>query len=448
MDFIGSLAQSGVVGAGGAGFPTYKKLDCKAEYLLLNGAECEPLLETDKFLMRTKAREIVRGAQRAGDWIGARSIRIVLKRKYVEEARRLQQAIEEERAPVQLCLTDSFYPAGDEQVMVYEVLQRTVPPTGIPIQVGAVVSNVCTMLWVSDALEGQPVTTRHVSVLGEVGNPCVMQAPIGTPLKACIKAAGGSRIAAYCAIVGGPMMGRYLTHREVDEAVVTKTTGGIILVKEDSVPVKKARLSVKQILNRARSVCVQCSFCTEQCPRNLIGHPLRPHHMMRRMAYGSPLEDMREALLCSECGVCENYSCPMGLSPRQVNIHIKFLLREKGIRYEPGSNSPRVPQMREYRKAPVDRLTRRLGYMAYVFHSGDVPVVVTPEIVRIPLKQHIGMPAKAVVGPGDKVAIGQVIGEMEKGALGVNIHASINGTVTVVNDSVQIVSDKAVSNHA
>ena len=134
--------NAGIVGCGGAGFPTHVKLNCQAEYMIINGAECEPLLNTDKYLMRHFAREIVSAADKCGNQVGAKHVVIAIKDYYEAENAALSEAITELGSRVEIFLLHNYYPAGDEQMIVYEVTGRVVPPGGIPIAVGAVVSNI------------------------------------------------------------------------------------------------------------------------------------------------------------------------------------------------------------------------------------------------------------------------------------------------------------------
>ena len=189
MGLIDQIRDAGVVGAGGAGFPTDRKLNCKAEIFIVNGIECEPLLRTDRHVMELHAPEIVRTVRAIRDQIGAKRAVIALKRHYEDAVKALSAAVKGTK--VELYLSDSFYPAGDEQNLVYCVTGRTVPTGGIPLDVGCVVSNVSTVLNIAAAMEGRPVTDKLVTVGGAVNHPVTVSAPIGAPLSALLEAAGG-----------------------------------------------------------------------------------------------------------------------------------------------------------------------------------------------------------------------------------------------------------------
>src|SRR5674536_42115 len=123
---------------------------------------------------------------------------------------------------------------------------------------------------------------------------------------------------------------------------------------------------MQHIINQTKSACIQCSYCTQMCPRYLLGHPLRPHKIMRAlsMSVDHTEEVFKEALICSECGICEMYACPMGISPRQVNIMIKNELRQKGVKFI--SKEEIIPsEDRDGRQVPVSRLVQRLDLGKY-----------------------------------------------------------------------------------
>ena len=177
MELLEQIVRAGVVGLGGAGFPTGKKLDCRVEWLIVNGAECEPLLRTDRYLMRHNAGRVVRAAGAVARMVGAKHCVIALKRAYTEEWKALEAAlVGGGTVPIELFPLDSFCPAGDEQVLVYEVTERVVPPAGIPLDVGAVVSNLATMNAISDAMDGIPLTKKYITVTGEVKRPTIVRA--------------------------------------------------------------------------------------------------------------------------------------------------------------------------------------------------------------------------------------------------------------------------------
>lgn len=445
MSITDKIAAAGVVGCGGAGFPTHAKLKGTIEHLIINGAECEPLLRTDRYIMLNKADELVAALCAIVKELSVPKCTIALKADYKDEIASLEKAIARAGAQIAIHKMDSFYPAGDEQTMVYEVTGRVVPPAGIPIMVGCVVDNIATILAVYDAMHDVPLTHKYLTVTGEVRHPVVLRVPVGTSFKRCIELAGGALNSGYFVVSGGPMMGKLLTMEEAANEVVTKTTSGILVMPEEGYHAQQERISVRHMLNRAKSACIQCSACTQLCPRHLLGHPLEPHRIMRKMAMaqeiGEDLNDpvIRNAALCCECGICEAYACPMGLQPRKINSLLKKKLGAAGIRYaRPEGAVYTASPEREARKVPSKRLAARVEVLPYYHYTIRELVEDQPDHVSIPLRMHIGAPSVPVVSAGDRVKVGQLIAKCPDGALGSAIHASISGRVVSVGNTVEI----------
>ncbi len=444
------IQQAGVVGAGGAGFPTHVKLNAKAEYFILNAAECEPLIETDKYLCRQFAPEIVEAAVEIGAHLEARHIVIALKQKYRREIEALTRAIQEKHAPIAIFPMGSFYPAGDEQIMVQQVTGRSVPERGIPLAVGAVVDNVGTVKNIYDALHGEPVTEKFLSVTGEVARPVMLQVPLGTPVLSCIQAAG-PKLTEYALIAGGPMMGKvYTDPAEIAALSVTKTMGNLLLLPKGHHLAVQAAKPLKRIIRLAQSACLQCRQCTDQCPRYRIGHDMQPHKMMRGIFWEPEVRDPEEYLRlfggaanCSECGLCEMYACPMGLSPRKVNQYLKGRLREQGLD-APKNPSPQAREANLSGRAATERLEARLGLRDYALHhdAGDSCILLQPEQVTLPFSQHIGKPAVPVKAAGETVRRGELLAAAPEGALSAHIHASIDGVIERVDAQCAVIRRK------
>ena len=200
---------------------------------------------------------------------------IALKGEYKREIRALSQAIEKLNAPVEIFQSEAFYPAGDEQVLVWNVTGRSIPEKGLPLDVGCVVDNVGTVLSIADALEEIPVCEKFLSVTGAVKETKMFHVPLGTAITDILKAVQilpGD----YAVILGGPMMGKMLrTKEEIQGAVVTKTTGNLLVLPKDHYLVKRSEKTVPQMIHIAKSACIQCRMCTDMCPRFLIGHEVR-----------------------------------------------------------------------------------------------------------------------------------------------------------------------------
>lgn len=448
MGILEKIAAAGVVGCGGAGFPTHKKLSGDIQYFIVNGAECEPLLRTDRYIMLHKAPQLVKAIQTLGAELQIPNCVIAVKHHYAEEIAALRAAISAANAVIKIHELESFYPAGDEQTIVHEVTGRTVPPAGLPISVGAVVDNIATVYAISEAMEDIPFTQKYLTVTGEVKHPVVLRVPVGTSYRYCLEQAGGTLSDQFFIVTGGPMMGRPVPQEQLDREVVTKTTSAILVLPADGYHAKAYETSLQHMLNRARSACIQCTSCTQLCPRHLLGHPLEPHRIMRKMAMGGPIQsllddpDIRNAALCCECGVCEVYACPMGLQPRKINSMIKQELGKAGIRYQtPPDVEWKESADRENRKVPTEKLAARAGVYKYYHYEIKELKCSEPERVAIPVKMHIGAPAQAVVAVGDHVEVGDLIASVPENALGAAIHASIRGRVESVGDQIVLVKE-------
>lgn len=423
MGLIDQIRDAGVVGAGGAGFPTDRKLNCKAEIFIVNGIECEPLLRVDRRVMENHAEEIVRTVRAIRDQIGAKRAVIALKKHYHAAVDALSKAVKGTK--VELYLSDSFYPAGDEQNLVYWVTGKTVPTGGIPLDVGAVVSNVSTVLNIAAAMEGDPVTDKMVTVGGAVAKPVTVTCPIGTPLSKLLEAAGGA-IGDCTFIVGGPLMGK-LTDDLTQS--VTKTTGGLLAIPKDH-PLVAKKVSAPRDMVLARAACSQCSMCTQMCPRNAMGLNVQPHKAMRALASGNYqlLGDVNGVFSCCDCGVCTYFACNFGLKPSQAMQKAKAQLIQQGVK--PTKQVKYAPDSGILNKrVPTERLLLRLDIKKYDVDAPLGPAIAC-DAVRIPLRMHIGGPDAPLVTAGQRVSRGQLIASPN--GMGANIHASIDGTVTAV----------------
>lgn len=432
---VDRIREAGVVGAGGAGLPTHVKADAQVDTVLVNGASCEPLLSSDPHLMDAEIATVLRGLEALVECTGAAHGIVCLKGKHeaAMESVRREAAGTDRLSCYEL---DDFYPAGDEQILVKEVLGRVVPERGLPLNVGCVVANTETVFNIARALDGEPVTTRYLTVAGEIAKPMVVSVPVGTPVKDVLAFAGGPLIRDYVVVDGGPMMGRVV--RDPETASVTKTTSGLLVLPPDHNVVLRKTMDPVQVRRITNSICCQCQRCTELCPRHMLGHSLHPHRLMLVFAHqemDNPAA--KEALLCSECGVCEKFACPMLLSPREVNAQIKQVLMKNGVRWQ-ASGTPEPNPFMEERRIPTKRLIQRLDIVPYDTHPHYVGSF-TPETVRIPLKQHLGAPAVCQVKESDRVKKGDLIGEIPEGAMAARVHASIDGTVVSVADGAVVI---------
>lgn len=430
-DLVKIVKDAGVIGAGGAGFPSYIKSGSEAEIVIANGAECEPLAQADQQLTVKHADKIIAGLSLLMDSTGASKGIVALKKKYTTSIESLSRAISG-KEKIELFLLRDFYPAGDEFVLVHEVTGRVISEGDLPLSEGVVVQNVGTLFNICEAERGIPVTHRLMSVLGEVRYPGTFRVPIGTAFSDVIAMAGGARINSYATISGGPMMGKVTLDAS---STVNKTVGMILVLPKDHPLIALKIRPLNRNLRLIKSVCTQCSYCTELCPRYLLGHNVQPHKIMRSLAYGDVTLPgvITSAAICSGCGLCETYACVQGLSPRQVNMEIRAELARKGYRHEPPKGKAMARREMDQRKVPAERLLRRLGLEEYKEVAPLKETSYVVKRVKIGLRQHIGAPAIPVVEEGDIMRQGDLIADIPDGQMGAKYHASVSGRVRRVD---------------
>ena len=439
-----TLQNIGTVGAGGAGFPTYAKLDERAEIILMNCAECEPLLKLHRQLLEQRAEDILRAFDRIAQTVGAKEAIIGIKREYKATLKAIDRYIDA-YPNMRVQLLDGAYPMGDEVVLIYEATGRVIRPGGLPIEEGVAVFNVETVYNVYRGMENStPVIDKLVTVVGEVEHPITVRVPLGASIKDVIAYAGETTTKNPVYLIGGPMMGNLAD----ETAVVTKTTNAVIVLDKSHSLVRRKNRNAAIDLKRAASSCCQCETCTSLCPRHALGHPIEPHKFMRSAA-NQDFQDTSvflNTMFCSSCGLCENFSCPQGLSPRSLIADYKAGLRKAGVKPPAGVVPAPVQESRQYRKVPEERLAARLGLSKYdveaplqedgYWKSKDII-----HKVKIPLSQHIGAPAVPVTESGAKVKAGDMI-EKPGNGLSVEIHASMDGTVREVTEKYIVITER------
>ena len=431
------LREAGVVGAGGAGFPTGVKAASRVEYMIANGAECEPLIHKDAELMKHFPGEILAGMGAMMEATRAAHGKFGIKSKNAESLAALQSQPAAKK--IEFVMLGDFYPSGDEFELVYAATGRLIPPAGLPLQVGCVVNNVETLYNVQAAARGIPVTRKFVSVAGAVNRPKSFWAPVGTPFRELLALAGGARTQDYGVFVSGLMMG-WLTF-DLDD-VVTKTTAGLIVLPRDHYLITRRERSAAEMHHIGKSACDQCSYCTEFCPRYLLGYEVMPHKVMRGLGFTlTGAQNWNQwGELCCACGLCTLYACPEDLYPKEACDQAKHDRRAAGLKF--AQQKPvEVHPMKEYRRVPLSMLRKRLKVEEYErdtpFEEGDY----RPAAVRIKLRQHAGVPARPVVKEAARVRQGQTIGRVEAGELGAAIHASIDGRVgRITEEAIEIVA--------
>lgn len=446
------VQDGGVIGAGGAGFPSYVKLDCQVEWVLANGAECEPLLYKDQVLMQRWAHELFGGMLLAMKQVGASRGVIGIKKKNTDTIAVLEAILPQ---GIELCLMEDVYPAGDEVELVYAVTGKRIPSGGLPKEIGVMVNNIESFINMFRAAQGIPVTDTMITVHGSVLKPYTAWLPVGITYQQAIDLAGGATCGDYVVIEGGPMMGSVTQDLT---RVVTKISSGLLVLPSDSRVARVKMRSDDEVLRIGKAACDQCSMCSSMCPRGLLGYPIKPHLAMRALQVSGSdnLPNALAAQACSGCNLCTMWSCPEGLDPSRVCGITKRVLRDNEQLLSPlqlQAQTTAPHPMREYRGVPTKRLVRRLELTDYIYTKADfieidallqastsqnrTPRVVIEE-VQIPLSQHIGKPATAVVKIGDFVKKGQVVGQADPQALSVSVHASIDGIVTEVSQYIVI----------
>lgn len=436
MQLQNIMKEKGIVGAGGAGFPTYEKLDDRAKTIILNCAECEPLLYLHRQLLEKHTYEIIDAFGMIANALGSTKIIIAIKKAYKDTIEAVSNYLNLYKN-MSICPLDEVYPVGDEIVLIYETTGVVIPIGKLPIDSGIAVFNVETVYNIYRSVRlNEAVTDKLVTIVGEVENPITVRVPIGIEVKEVVKFAGKTLIEDPCYFMGGSMMGQMVGKK----SVITKTSNGILVLPKDHILIRKQERNSSIDIKRAAAACCQCSMCTDLCPRNLLGHPVEPHLFM----LAATCKDVQKTeayintLFCSSCGLCEMYSCVQGLSPRtlmkeyqqglkQVGISKQYCVTNHFVRQNP------VNQKRKYRKVPMERLLARLGLTKYKEKAILVDEVKETNRVKLLLNQSGGTPAIGIVKQGDLVNKGQMIGRAQQG-LSVSIHGSISGKVIEAND--------------
>jgi Na+-translocating ferredoxin:NAD+ oxidoreductase RnfC subunit len=425
---VEQVQQAGVVGAGGGGFPAHVKLAAKADTVIANGAECEPLLHKDAAVMEHFAAQVIAGLRHAMEAVGAKQGVVGIKAKNCHAVEAMEAACN--GAPIRVHLLGDYYPAGDEYDLVHEVTGRLIPPAGLPIQVGVLVQNVETLVNIANAADGKPVTHKLLTLAGAVKNPVTLAVPIGTRFRECFEAAGGLTTPDPVLCVGGLMMGE---PTENLDAPVTKTTTGVVVLPRQH-PVIARKLQPPQTMARiGKSACDQCRYCTEYCPRFLLGYAVEPHQVMRSLAFTATGREFwnQWAALCCACGLCTIFACPEALFPKEACDDAKAEMRKANVKWT-GPAQVKPHPMRSGRRVPIKTLARKLQVQEFDHPAPWRKEALTPREVVLPLKQGAGASNQPLVKPGDRVAAGQPLGAVPAGALGTVIHAPFAATVSAV----------------
>ncbi len=318
-DFVKAIRDSGIVGLGGAGFPTHVKLgfkpDSGVDTLIINVAECEPFITVDHRECIDNSWDVLSGVYSLKEILGFKKVIIAIEDNKCDAFTALQKIANDSADfdnSVELMVLKSCYPQGAEKVLIHSVTGKRVPPGKLPSDVGVVVMNVATVSFIGRYLKnGKPLVSRSLTVDGSaIAEPKNIRVPIGTKISKIIDFCGGFKAEPYKVISGGPMMGMALANIDVP---LVKNNNSVLAFAEDSVKVKPER------------DCIRCGRCVDACTMNLIPTKIKDYAL---------LEDAKQlkkmgTMVCMECGCCA-YACPSGIPIVQYMRLGKSIVREAG----------------------------------------------------------------------------------------------------------------------
>ena len=318
---MAALTESGIVGLGGAGFPTHVKFNvdsARIEYLVINGAECEPYVTSDTVTMVERSRDMAYALRVLSKYLGIKNVIIGIesnKKKAIAVMQKLSGEVKD-ACTLQVKVLPAVYPQGGEKVLIYHTTGKVVPVGKLPIDVGCIVVNCTTLATIGSYLQtGMPLVEKCVTVDGgAVKNPQNVLAPIGTAMAEMFAFCGGLTTEPAKLIYGGPMMG--LTVPD-DSAPVIKNTNAILALTE-----KEARLP-------KTTACIRCGACTNTCPFGLA--PAAISKALEKKD-AEALEELA-VNACMECGCC-SFVCPANRPLVQNNKLAKVFLREEKAKEE------------------------------------------------------------------------------------------------------------------
>ena len=287
-ELIRLMQEAGLVGLGGAGFPTYRKYawDKPLTTVLINGCECEPYLTCDHALMLHWPERVVAGAKAMGKAAGGAAVIICVEDNKRDAVARLEETAQ--NGGVQVKVLPSRYPQGGERQLIQSVMGVEVPSGGLPADCGVLVSNAATAAAFADALDGRPLTHRIVTVTGRVKRPANLIVPIGTRLSELLDYCGGLDTEQELRLIaGGPMTGRAVTDRDIP---IVKTTGGLVALPPPTL---------------AERNCIRCGACARVCPARLMPFAIDAAAIAGNMAVCADYH----AEQCIACGCC-SFICP------------------------------------------------------------------------------------------------------------------------------------------
>ncbi len=428
------MRSAGILGAGGAGFPSYAKLAEGADTLVVNGAECEPLLYTDYHLLKRQLSLVLAGISAVLEYAKIPKALLAVKQHTAEKLKWTEgQALAEK---ITVKVLPNVYPMGDEISLIYQATGRVVKPGNLPITAGVIVLNVESLYNVGNAVRfQQPVTETWLTIGGDIPQPIALKVPVGTPVETVFEKYGITVPETHTVLDGGPSMGKVI---DPETAVISKTTKGLLILPNSSEAVRSKFVDAKKSVARAETACCQCTRCTDMCPRYLLGYPLEPHKMVRTAMGAAELlpEMVITANLCCGCGICETLACCQGISPKAVITQYKEVIAKNKLRYV-AKEEVDAREERDWRMVPSEKWESALGVKFYdrVAVFKDEPIDV--QRVEIALRPHIGAASVPCVQDGDRVKKGEVIATAAEG-LSIAQHASIDGIVRLDGNKISI----------
>lgn len=427
------IFDAGIVGAGGAGFPTHRKLSEKTEIIVVNAAECEPLMMVDHHIFQKHLHLVVETLNLLLDTMDAKEAIIGIKSK---NRHLLDPKVVAEMEGTRISVKEipDIYPAGDEVVLTYETTGKIIPEGGIPLDAGVMVCNTETLFNIWKLFnEHTPVVEKYVTIGGDTDRDVTVKVPVGMKISELMTACGYDNLEGKRIINGGPMMGKLV---DIENDVVTKTTKGLLIFPEEHEVIQKRLRPMSLTLKRASAACCLCHMCTDMCPRHLMGYDIEVHKILRAASHAevSNAESFLQASLCCGCGVCSVMACQQMLDPQEIAMSVKGELAKQGYRRPGGRVIEKVSENREGRLIPSKILAERLGLRRFMGKTVTRDMrAFDPRKVYIPTRQHVGAPAIPTVKAGDKVSRGDMIAKTPENMLGTTMHASISGTVIAVS---------------
>lgn len=317
--FIEAVKNSGIVGLGGAGFPTHFKLNAdpaKIDYLIVNGAECEPYVTSDTLTMENRGDDMKVALEAMKKWLGIKRIIIGIesnKKKAIEKMKALMAEVGAD-CSASVKVLPPVYPQGGEKVLIYHTTGRVVPAGKLPIDAGCIVINCTTLAAIGAYLKtGMPLVEKCVTVDGgAVKEPKNLLVPVGTPMAELFAACGGFVTEPAKVVYGGPMMG--ITVPDLS-APILKNTNAILALTEREIKTPKT------------TNCIRCGSCTNTCPFGINPAEIARAYQKKDAEALKKLELMS----CMECGCC-SFICPANRPLVQTNRLAKVFLKEESAK--------------------------------------------------------------------------------------------------------------------